>query len=65
MLKRLPSNQMVVGSNTAASKAFLAIYLMIEAKKPRNSNMANSVSRINFEGKTYSNPILVAVCQLP
>ena len=58
MLKRLPSNQMVVGSNLAAGKAFLAIYLMIEAKNRKIQTCCNSVSRINFEGKTYSNPIL-------
>ena len=59
MLKRLPSNQMVVGSNLAAGKAFLAIYLMIEAKNREIQTCCNSVSRINFEGKTYSNPILI------
>ena len=50
---------MVVGSNLAVGKAFLAIYLMIESKKREIQTWQGLVSRINFERKTYSNPILV------
>ena len=51
MLKRLPCNQMVVGSNLAASKAFLAIYLMIEAKNREIQTWQTQCQGSTLKGK--------------
>ena len=52
---------MVVSLNLAVGKAFLEIYLMIESKNREIQTRQGLVSRINFDGKTYPNPILVGL----
>ena len=51
MLKRLPSNQIVVGSNLAAGKAFLAIYLMIEAQNRKIQTWQTQCQGSTLKGK--------------
>ena len=49
---------MIVGSSLVMG-SILEVIFPISVEKPRNSNMLNILSTLNFEGKTYSNPILV------
>ena len=43
----------------------LEIIFLIFVEKPRNSNILNILSTLNFAGKTYSNPILASLLIVP
>ena len=51
----------IVGSSLVIG--ILEVIFPIYVEKPRNSNMLNILSTLNFEEKTYSNPILVRAIQ--
>ena len=44
--------------STLGHNVFFCFYA-IRKEKPRNSNTGNTVSMINYERKTYTNPILI------
>ena len=63
MLRRLSRNWMIAGSNPVTDK-ILSIFHVLGRKNREIQTCCNRVSRINFEEKTYDNPILVLIFEI-
>ena len=55
---RGPNVRSLTSVSLGIVKGILTIIFPIYVEKPRNSKMLNILSTINFEGKSYSKPIL-------